>query len=186
MLAHHDQNFSHHPVAIRWRRWLAALGVSAGLALGAAPAVSGWTAAIKPDPLTRQPRCLLSSERQVLADGYEQTPVSLVFDGASLLVITESELDSSFSDLQLVVNNNPPHRSDKIARKMILVFDQDLPELLRQLREERLATVYLRFWPTWPATQSYPVNFSLIGFKKAHDAFTQGCLPAAGSSPASG
>ncbi len=63
---------------------------------------------------------------------------------------------------------------------MILVFDQNLPELIRQLREGRQATVYLRFWPTWPATQLFPVNFSLIGFSKALDALNQGCRPSPG------
>ncbi len=99
-----------------------------------------------------------------------------MFNGASLLVVTGSELDGSFADLQLVVNDEPPLRSNKITpNKMILNFDQNVPDLLQRLREGRQATVYLRFWPTWPATQAYPVSFSLIGFSKAHDAFNQGC-----------
>jgi hypothetical protein len=186
VLADKPRNLSRNPIGARWRCWWAALGLSGGLALAPAPAAAGWTAAVKPDPLTRQSRCLLVSETQTATDGYDTTPVSLVFNGASLLVSTESELDVSFADLQLTVNNNPPLRSDKIARKMILVFDQNLPDLIRQLREGRQATVYLRFWPSWPATQSYPINFSLIGFSKAHDAFNQGCRPTTGSSPSPG
>lgn len=165
----------------RTRRWLAALGTCGGL-LVAGLAQAAWTVALKPDPLTRQPQCLVSSAPQSTPDGYDATPVSLVFNGASLLVVTESELDLSFADLQLAIDKNPPIRSAQIARnKMILAFDRDLPDLVRQLRTGRQAVVYLRFWPTWPATESFAVPFSLAGFAKAHDAMNHQCQPPPGS-----
>ena len=163
------------------RRWLAALGLCSGLWV-AGPAQAAWTAALKTDPLTRQSHCLISSDPQSISDGYDTTPVSLVFSGASLLVVTQSELDPSFADLQLAIDKNPPIRSAQIARnKMILVFDQDLPDLVRQLRTGRQVVVYLRFWPTWPATESFAVPFSLAGFSKALDALSQHCQPPSGS-----
>lgn len=167
------------PASGRTRRWLAVLGVCGGL-LAAGLAEAAWTVALKPDPLTRQTRCLVSSEPQTTPDGYDTTPVSLIFNGDSLIVITESELDPSFTDLQLVVDKNPPIRTAQIARKMILVFNQDLPELVRQLRIGRQAIIYLRFWPTWPATESFAVPFSLSGFSKAYDGLNQNCRPATG------
>lgn len=168
------------PIGGRTRRWLAVLGMSGGL-LVAGLAQAAWTVALKPDPLTRQPRCLVSSDPQPTPDGYDTTPVSLVFNGASLLVVTESELDPSFSDLQLVIDKNPPIRSIQIARnKMIVAFDQDLPDLVRQLRTGRQVVVYLRFWPSWPATESFAVPFSLAGFAKALDAMNHHCQPPAG------
>lgn len=169
------------PAGGRTRRWLAALAVCSGL-WAAGPAQAAWTAALQPDPLTRQPRCLISSDPQSTSDGYDKTPVFLVFNGASLLVVTESELDASFADLQLVIDKNPPIRSAQIARtKMILAFDQDLPDLVRQLRTGRQAVVYLRFWPTWPATGSFAVPFNLAGFSKALDALNHNCQPPPGS-----
>ncbi|MCC6136884.1 MAG: hypothetical protein IT491_16215 [Gammaproteobacteria bacterium] len=161
-----------------WRcRW-GALILAGGLLATANAAEAAWTAAIKPDPITRQQRCLLSSDPQTTSDGYDSTPVTLVFNGTSLLAITESELDISFNDLQLVVDKEPPFRSDKLEhKKMTLVFDQDLPGLTQKLRVGKQATVSLRFWPTWPATQLFPVTFSLAGFSKAHDSLTQGCQP---------
>ena len=185
MLAHETRHLTGDSAEHRWWSRLAALGVSAGLALTAAPAAS-WTAAVQPDPVTRQARCLLSSESTVISAGHDDTtPVTLVFNGSSLLVVTQSELDTSFADLQLVVDKNPPIRGDKTARKTILIFDQNLPDLIRQLREGRQATVYLRFWPTWPVTQLFPVNFNLAGFSKSHDAFGQNCQSPAGSNPVS-
>jgi len=169
------------PAGGQARRWLAALGVCGGL-LVAGPALAAWSAALKPDPLTRQPRCLVSSDPQSTPDGYDTTPVSLIFSGASLLVVTESELDVSFADLQLVIDKNPPIRSAQITRnKMVLVFDQNLPDLVEQLRTGRQAVVYLRFWPTWPATESFAIPFSLAGFSKALDALNHHCQPPPGS-----
>lgn len=155
-------------------RW----AILCGLALAPALANAAWTAVVRPDPVTRQSRCLLISETQTTPDGYDATPVFLTLDGASLRVITESELDASFADLQLVVDKDPPLRSNMITHhKMVLVFDQELPKLIEQFRAGKQATVYLRFWPTWPATQSFPISFTLAGFSKAHDRFNQGCQP---------
>jgi hypothetical protein len=160
------------------RRWrLLTIGrLFAGLAMVSAMAAeAAWTTAIKPDPVTRQSRCLLTSEPQTTSDGYESTPVSLVFNGSSLLVVTESELDPSFNDLQLRVDDKPSIHSEKIVHKNTLVFDQDGPKLPQLLLSGKSLTVYLRFWPTWPATQTFPVRFSLGGFGKAHDGLNQNC-----------
>lgn len=155
-------------------RWI----LFCGLALTPALASAAWTALVRPDPVTRQSRCLLISETQTTSDGYDSTPVFLVLDGASLRVVTESELDPSFADLQLIVDKEPPLRSAAITHhKMVLVFDQGLPNLIGPLRSGKQATVYLRFWPSWPATKSFPVSFSLAGFSKAYERFTQGCQP---------
>jgi hypothetical protein len=171
-----------HKIALGRRRAWLARGLCA-LALAHAAAVEAtWTAGIRPDPLTRQPRCMLTSEVQTTSDGYDATPVSLVFNGSSLLIVTESELDASFADLQLAVDGKPPIRDAKIARTMHLVFEQNIPELAQAMRSGRQITVYLRFWPTWPATQLFPVHFSLIGFSKAHDSLNQNCQPEAGTS----
>ena len=186
VLAHKVRNLLRNLTGSRrWRR-LAALGLSSGLVLATVPASASWTAAVQPDPITRQSRCLLTSEAVSTSAGHDDTTsVSLVFNGSSLLVVTQSDLDTSFADLQLVVDKNPPIRSEKIAHKTILIFDQNLPDLIRQLREGFQATVYLRFWPTWPVTQPFPINFSLVGFSKAHDAFGQNCQLPVGSKPVS-
>lgn len=166
------------------RRPLAWLVLASALALLSGLAHASWTTAIQLDPITHQSRCLLSSEPILTPAGHDDTtPVTLVFNGNSLVVITQSELDGSFADLQLTVDKNPPIQSANIARKMQLVFDQNLPDLVRQLREGRQATVQLRFWPNWPVTQTFPVTFNLAGFSKAHDAMNQSCQPAAGANP---
>jgi hypothetical protein len=173
-----QRQFSSSKANRRWWRWIA-FGLCGGWALATiAAAEAAWTPVMQPDPITRQTRCLLVSESAMTSDGYDSTPVRLMFDGDRLLVVTESEIDTSFADLQLVVNDQPPIRGDQLARKkMILIFDRNIPELIQQFRAGREATVHLRFWPTWPATERFAIPFSLIGFSRAHDGFNQGCRP---------
>lgn len=172
------RKFSSSKARGRWRRWIVC-GLCGGWALAAVSNVeAAWKPVIQPDPITRQARCLLISEPTITPDGYDSTSVQLVFNGDRLLVVTDSEIDTSFADLQLVVDDKPPLRGDQLARKkMILVFDQNIPDLVQQLRAGRQVTVHLRFWPTWPATERFAVPFSLIGFSRAHDGFNQGCRP---------
>lgn len=167
-----------------WSKWLA-WSLAANLLLSTLSARGGWNVAIERDLLTDQPRCLLRSDPVITAAGHEDTtPVSLIFNGTSLLVLTQSELDDSLADLRLTVDKNPPIQSTKIIQKTALLFDQNFPDLLRQLREGHEATLHLRFWPTWPITQSFPVSFNLTGFTKAHEMMNQNCASTASVNPA--
>ena len=171
------RKFSLSKASSHWRRWIV-FGLCGGWAL--APTATGevaWPPVTQPAPIPRQSRCLLISEPSITSDGYDSASVQMVFNGDRLLVVTDSEIDTSFADLQLVVDDKSPIRSDQLARKMILVFDQNIPDLVQQLRAGRQVTVHLRFWPTWPATERFAVPFSLIGFSRAHDGFNQGCRP---------
>ena len=168
------RNLITHP----WQGLALVVGLAGCLALTPVQATSAWTATLHRDPVTRQSRCLLVSETLATSDGYDSTPVYLLMDGVNLQVVTESELDTSFNDLRLEVDTEPPVYSNQIThKKMILVFDQDTPKLIEQFRGGQKVTVHLRFWPTWPTTQSFPIQFSLIGFSKAHDSFAHGCQP---------
>ncbi|HPF60137.1 MAG TPA: hypothetical protein P5149_14575 [Candidatus Competibacteraceae bacterium] len=170
-------NITLRNLIVQPRYWLVIAAGLSGLAMAPAWANPAWTAVIRPDPVTRQSRCLLVSETLITPDGYDSTPVFLALDGMSLRIVTESELDVSFNDLRLDVDIEPPVYSNKLIQKTILVFDHDIPKLIEQFRKGKQTTVHLRFWPTWPATQSFPVQFNLIGFSKAHDSFTHGCQP---------
>lgn len=152
-----------------WRcglKWL--LLLSAVCAAGTSYA---WTVELAKDPLTSQEHCLLRSETQKVKDGCGETPVTLVFNGEVLSVVTGSEIDPSFSDLGLLIDNNLPAKTSKVARKNIAVFENEIPALIEQFKAGYWATVYLRFWPTWPATQLIPVKFDLRGFTKAYRNF---------------
>lgn len=141
---------------------LAVFGTATGFA---------WTTDVAKDPLTRQERCLLHSEVQTIQDGYGETPVSLVINNEAILVVTESQIDPGFGDLELIVDDRIPLKISKLANDKILVLADDRSTLIDQFKAGALVTVYLRFWPTWPVTQRFPVRISLKGFSKAYGDF---------------
>lgn len=141
----------------------------AWLLLAVCPPASAWTAGLASDPVSREQHCLLQSEAETTSDGYGQTPVTLVLNERSLMVVTKSAIDSSFSDLTLAVDREQRLKADRIERDNVVVFEQDFTTILEQFKAGQWATVSLRFWPTWPATQSFPVKFTLIGFTKAYE-----------------
>ncbi len=147
-----------------------------GIMLSHTAFAENWHVETAANPLTHEKTCLLMSNVQKTSDGYGETPVTLLFDGHLLLVRTESGLDKSFKDLRLAVDEKSEFKSERIERDKLLIFDQTAPDLVQAFRKGYKATVFLRFWPTYPATRSYPVSFDLTGFSKAQDS-----LPDCGS-----
>lgn len=144
-------------------RWFSGLLLLGALA---APALASWSVVRGPDPLTGQDRCLIRSDTLTLYDGYGDTSVTLVGNGQQWVVVTGSEIDASFADLELVVDNDPPLKNGTVERNTRLVFAQDYSALQERFKAGRKVTVYLRFWPTWPATQRFAAEFSLKGFTR--------------------
>ena len=139
------------------------------------PLQADWEVRQEPDPLSGKSVCLLSSETLATEDGYGEARVRLVLNQQALLAVADSHIDPSFADLTLVVDDNPPLPFDRLAGDDILVFERDREVIIERFRAGYNATLQLRFWPTWPATQRFPVTFSLIGFTRAHEQF-QLCL----------
>jgi hypothetical protein len=159
-------SFHNHPLIYRsclvGLLWLALHPVS-GLA---------WSAAVTADPLTLQERCLLRSDPQTSADGYGQTPVVIVLNGEALLVVTESQIDTSFGDIELAVDNKTAlGKTRRVAKGKIAIFDQEVATIVNRFKTARSVTVWLRFWPTWPATQRFASRFTLKDFGKAYSEF---------------
>jgi hypothetical protein len=58
---------------------------------------------------------------------------------------------------------------DSVVRDTNVVFETGALTLVEQFIAGSNATLQLRFWPTWPSTGPKTVEFSLIGFTKAHN-----------------
>jgi hypothetical protein len=155
--------------------WTVPLSVSAQQAEDEA---QNWTVVTLKDPLTQKERCLLKSAVITISDGYDTTPVTLLIHDDALSVVTESIIDASFKDLALVVDDNEAIKTQKVIDEKIVVFDQGVATIIEQFKKGYDATVYLRFWPTWPATQSFPAHFSLRGFTKAYKSLASCSAPA--------
>jgi hypothetical protein len=141
--------------------------VLALLALGG-PAAAEW--AVKTVPRTDGPgnRCVLESTRQELPDGYQTTTAYVTIDARSVAVTSGSNLDPGFSDIGLVVDQEPLVPMDRLEGKKAALFDSRYGRLIELFRAGARLRVQLRFWPEWPATGTHSATFSLVGFTKAY------------------
>jgi len=98
------------------------------------------------------------------------TPVSLVFTGSALAAVTESNIDLSYPDVGLQVDQEPVIPVDRVERQTIAVFETSADTVRRQFQRGHTARLRLGFWPTWPQTETVVMEFSLLGFTRAHEA----------------
>ena len=142
--------------------------VLAFLALGGSAAADEWS--VKTVARTDGPgtRCVLESARQSLSDGYQDTMAYVTVDGRSVAVTSASNLDPGFSDIGLVIDQEPLVPMDQLAGMKTAVFDTKYARLVELFKAGARLRVQLRFWPEWPATGTHSAIFSLIGFTKAY------------------
>lgn len=112
--------------------------------------------------------CFLFTPVKSIDDGQGQTPVALRLDAERLHVTTNSNIDAEFDDLGISVDDQEMILIDGVVRETNVVFETGVPTLVEQFIAGRNAKLQLRFWPTWPSTGPKTVEFSLIGFTKAH------------------
>ena len=148
-----------------WHR--AAVPLAIICLLTATDSLAAWTAGRAKNPVNGQTRCLLSSDTITFFDGYTDATARLIYDGETIAVVTDSDIDPAFSDLRLVVDDREPVLTDTVTGNTIAIFNNDIPAMLDQFAAGYNATALLRFWPTWPTVGSIPIEFSLIGFTKA-------------------
>jgi hypothetical protein len=153
---------------ISW--WL--MGVlAAGAVLAGEP--PNWSVERGTDPYSEQTACLLVSRHLQMPDGYGTANVRLVFGPTALVVTTDSNIDASYPDQGLTVDDNPSIRPDSpfpLKRQNVL-FMQAQAELIQQFRRGYHADLTLGFWPTWPVTETQHLRIDLKGFSSAHDSY---------------
>jgi hypothetical protein len=115
---------------------------------------------------------LVSSVKQS-NDGQVTTPVSLVYNGNLFMAKTESNIDLSYAELGLQVDDNKSHTIDRLHKKTSAVFETQAPQIRDEFIKGRKARVRLGFWPSWPKTRSYVIEFDLRGFTRAYEALVQ-------------
>ena len=133
-------------------------------------ASAGWS--LK-QATTGSPGCALESGDITIHDGYQDTRVRLNINDRRLLVLTESNIDSGFGDIELQVDGNPAIPPDTVADEQNVLFKSDVAAIIEQFRKGSKASIHLRFWPSYPATQRYPAGFSLMGFTRAWNAYLE-------------
>lgn len=112
--------------------------------------------------------CALNSAKNPVHDGYQQVSAQIIVDKDVVIVKSDSILDPSFSDIGMRVGDREFVPMDKVRDQKQAVFESNYSKIVQQFKEGREVNVQLRFWPTWPATGTHSVSFSLMGFTKAY------------------
>lgn len=118
--------------------------------------------------------CTLQTEEISLFDGYQDTRLRLSVADGELRVKTESNIDIGFNDVGLRVDGKEFIPADAVADEKQVLFSSSTAVVIEQFIRGHSVTVYLRFWPSYPATQRYEARFSLIGFTRAYNDY-QAC-----------
>lgn len=138
---------------------------------------AGWTAS---DTAPGTTGCTLDTEAITLFDGYQDTRLRLSVADGGLRVKTESNIDFSFDDVGLAVDGKDFVPADTVVDETDVFFSSDIEALLEQFIRGHSVTLFLRFWPSYPATQRYEARFSLMGFTRAYNNYKE-CLDEASS-----
>ena len=117
--------------------------------------------------------CAVETASITMHDGYQDTRIKLNINDQRLLVITESNIDNGFGDIGLQVDGSATIPADAVADEQNVLFTSNIPAIVEQFRKGSSASVHLRFWPSYPATQRYSARFSLMGFTRAWKAYLQ-------------
>jgi hypothetical protein len=134
------------------------------MGVSGAAAATEWT--LKTD--RPSPRCVLESSRESVWDGYQKTTAYFSITARSVSLISGAPLDGGAGDIGLAVDDGTFIKMDRLEGGKVALFDAKFDLLIEQFKAGINARVQMRFWPTWPATGTHSMTFSLIGFTKAY------------------
>jgi hypothetical protein len=140
------------------------------LMLGAAVAHADWNVR---QAAAASTGCVLETTDIIMHDGYQDTWVRLNINAERLLVMTDSNIDTGFDDLALQVDGKALVQAGAAVDEKNLRFDSDMAAIIERFRKGNKVRVYLRFWPSYPATQRYAAVFSLTGFTRTWNEFME-------------
>lgn len=106
-----------------------------------------------------------------MSDGYSETKVKLRLTADVLLIKTNSNIDLSFKDVGLKVDRNDFIAADDVMDEKNVVFRSELATIVEQFIKGLRVTLQIRYWPTYPATNNYQTDFSLLGFTNAYQEY---------------
>ena len=137
---------------------------------------AAWLVKRTVDGAKERPICHLESDARPVDDGYDATRARLVVNAETVRVVSEAPLDAEFADIGLRIDHRPFVNIDDVVDRKHARFETSYADLIEGFKKGRQVQAQLRFWPTWPATGTHSVAFSLRGFSKAY-AMMQRCEP---------
>jgi hypothetical protein len=119
--------------------------------------------------------CTLSYKAQAMEDGQGSTPVHLAIASDSLILKTKSNIDTSYPDSGVAVDDKPLIAIEKLFNPSAIIYQTHYEQIIEQMSAGEKAYFSIGFWPTWPITKTYTIDFELKDFTNAYQAL-QSCL----------
>lgn len=138
------------------------------LVFGSSSATGAWTVREVNPAAGPSSGCLLETSWQTMFDGYQDTQVQVAVHAEHINVRAKAPLDASFGDIHLAVDGGSPMVMTALSADKVATFESASAALMEQFKSGRVLSLQLRFWPAWPQTGPRSVEFSLMGFTKAH------------------
>jgi hypothetical protein len=132
-----------------------------------------WTLDRRPNPVTKTTECLLLSDPVTIPDGYENTSVQLLLTTGMLYVQTGSNIDLSYPQSGVQIDDGPVWAFDSVIRETAVQLDTHYEEVVSRFRVGKTVTAHLGFWPTWPMTETRVASFSLKGMEDSISRLTE-------------
>jgi len=117
--------------------------------------------------------CALETGDIIVFDGYQDTGLKLSLTETGLLVRTKSNIDMSYDDVGLAVDGGRFIPADAVVDEQDVLFSRNSDTIIEQFIRGGSVKLFLRFWPTYPATQRREARFSLMGFTRAYNDYKE-------------
>ena len=118
--------------------------------------------------------CSLQTQTQSLDDGAGLTPVTLILSKSSWLLKTKSDIDLSYSNTGIKLDNGAHFDLEKLTKETNIEFTRQRQAMVDALGQANIATLSVGFWPTWPVTAPKTLDIPVAQFNQAYQAW-QNC-----------
>lgn len=131
--------------------------------------VENWSLLNSEDVSNKSAACTLVTLTKKMNDGQGETTVWLELSDKELLIKTKSDIDKSFNDIAIQIDDKKKIELDEVRSDTDVVFSKSIIDITKEFIEGNNVKVQLRFWPTWPTSGLKSIDFSLLGFTKAYE-----------------
>jgi hypothetical protein len=127
--------------------------------------------------LSREPasagRCALFYREQKMNDGQGETPVQMIIRDTSILFATRSNIDLAYEQTGITLDQQAQIPIERVVNETDVLYEEHFVVIVDQMKAAQRLTLSLGYWPTWPMTQAYHVDFDLAGFSSAFSHLTK-------------
>ncbi len=105
-----------------------------------------------------------------MSDGQGVTQVYLTITKNSIIFKTESNIDITYEKTGITINQSSQVPIEALLDKFSITYIKQYQNLIKDMSSTHKVTLTLGFWPTWPVTQTYSVDFEFGDFPSAQEA----------------